>query len=200
MPAGLETAVRRVCVRLEKGHEGLLTESVGEGAVHRKGHKPPEEGKRPLFQIRQYAQPFCLVILEETEPAVKHGVGDAEADAESFNSLQMEKVFTDDSQYKEKAVGAVGDQGVSQDGMCTPAAPASDPRDPDRLTYGMAVEKVEDIAFIAGETDAAAPAPAVRADLHLRSEPFFLALIETGCRTFYTNKLASKDVLSYHSS
>ena len=192
MPAGLETAVRRVCVRLEKGHEGLLTESVGEGAVHRKGHKPPEEGKRPLFQIRQYAQPFCLVILEETEPAVKHGVGDAEADAES--------VFTDDSQYKEKAVGAVGDQGVSQDGMCTPAAPASDPRDPDRLTYGMAVEKVEDIAFIAGETDAAAPAPAVRADLHLRSEPFFLALIETGCRTFYTNKLASKDVLSYHSS
>ena len=200
VPAGLETAVRRVCVRLEKGHEGLLTESVGEGAVHRKGHQPPEEGKRPLFQISQDPQPFCLVILEETEPAVKHGVGDAEADAESFNSLQMEKVFTDDSQYKEKAVGAVGDQGVSQDGMCTPAAPASDPRDPDRLTYGMAVEKVEDIAFIAGETDAAAPAPAVRADLHLRSEPFFLALIETGCRTFYTNKLASKDVLSYHSS
>lgn len=140
------------------------------------------------------------MILEETEPTVKHGVGDAEADAESFNSLQMEKVFTNDAQYKEKAVGTVGDQGVSQDGMCTPAAPASDPGDLDNLTYGMAIEKVEDIAFIAGEMDAAAPAPAVRADLHLWSEPFFLALIETGCRTFYTNKLASKDVLSYHSS
>ena len=184
MPAGLETAVRRVCVRLEKGHEGLLTESVGEGAVHRKGHKPPEEGKRPLFQIRQYAQPFCLVILEETEPAVKHGVGDAEADAESFNSLQMEKVFT----------------GVSQDGMCTPAAPAPDPGDPDSLTGRMTIEKVKDIAFIAGETDAAAPAPAVRTSLHLWPEPFFLDLVEAGCRTFYTNKLASKDVLSYHSS
>ena len=145
MPAGLETAVRRVCVRLEKGHEGLLTESVGEGAVHRKGHQPPEEGKRLLFQIRQDAQPFCLVILEETEPAVKHGVGDAEADAESFNSLQMEKVFTNDAQYKEKAVGAVGDQGVSQDGMCTPAAPAPDPGDPDSLTGRMTIEKVKDI-------------------------------------------------------
>ena len=200
MPAGLETAVRRVCVRLEKGHEGLLTESVGEGAVHRKGHQPPEEGKRLLFQIRQDAQPFCLVILEETEPAVKHGVGDAEADAESFNSLQMEKVFTNDAQYKEKAVGAVGDQGVSQDGMCTPAAPAPDPGDPDSLTGRMTIEKVKDIAFIAGETDAAASAPAVRTSLHLWPEPFFLDLVETGCRTFYTNKLASKDVLSYHSS
>ena len=114
-------------------------------------------------------------------------MGDAEADAESFNSLQMEKVFTNDAQYKEKAVGTVGDQGVSQDGMCTPAAPAPDPGNPDRLTDGMAIEKVEDIAFIAGETDAAAPAPTVRAAL-------------PGCRTFYTNKLASKDVLSYHSS
>jgi hypothetical protein len=64
----------------------------------------------------------------------------------------------------------------------------------------MTIEKVKDIAFIAGETDAAAPAPAVRTSLHLWPEPFFLDLVEAGCRTFYTNKLASKDVLSYHSS
>ena len=159
-----------------------------------------EKCERCLLQVYQGPEPFSFVLLEEADPPVKHGVGDAEADAESFNSLQMEKVFTNDAQYKEKAVGAVGDQGVSQDGMCTPAAPAPDPGDPDSLTGRMTIEKVKDIAFIAGETDAAAPAPTVRAALHLWPEPFFLDLVEAGCRTFYTNKLASKDVLSYHSS
>lgn len=200
VPAGLETAVRRICVRLEKGHEGLLTESVREGAVRRKGHQQPEEGKRFLLQIFQDAQPFCLVFPVKTDPPVKHGMGNAEAGAEGFNSLQMEEVFTDDAQDKEKAVGAIGNQGVSQDGMCTPAAAASDPGDPDILTCRMTIEKIEDITFITGETDATAPAPAVGTGLQLRHEVFFLSLIEAGCRTFYTNQLASKDVLSYHSS
>jgi hypothetical protein len=114
-------------------------------------------------------------------------VGDAEADAESFNSLQMEKVFTNDAQYKEKAVGAVGDQGVSQDGMCTPAAPAPDPGDPDSLTDRVAVEKIKDITLITGEAGTTAPAPAVGAGFLLGPEFLLLAPKEMGSRTFYTN-------------
>ena len=71
--------------------------------------------------------------------------------------------------------------------MGTPAAPTSDPGDPDRLAGGMTIEKIKDITLIAGEADTAAPAPAVRTCLQFRPEPILLALIEVGCCTFYTN-------------
>ena len=84
--------------------------------------------------------------------------------------------------------------------MCAPAASAPDPGDSDSFTDGTAVEKIEDIAFITGKRDTAFIAPAVRAGLQSRVEILYLTLIKAGCRTFYKNQLASKDVLSYHSS
>ena len=69
-----------------------------------------EKRDRCLLQICQSSEPFCLVLLEETDPPVKHGMGDPEACAEFFNSPQMKEVFADDTQDKEKAVGTIGDQ------------------------------------------------------------------------------------------
>ena len=57
-----------------------------------------------------------------------------------------------------------------------------------------------DIAFITGERDAVPATPVVCSGLQLGSVILlYQALIELGCRTFYKNQLASKDVLSYHS-
>ena len=71
--------------------------------------------------------------------------------------------------------------------MGTSAAPTPDPGDTDSLTDRAAVEEIKDITLIAGEADTAAPAPAVGAGFLLRPELLLLALIEAGCRTFYTN-------------
>ena len=146
-----------------------------------------EKSERCLFKICQDPEPFRLVLPEETDPPVKHGVGDPEACAQLFNSPQVEEVFADDPQDKEKAVGAVGDQGVSQDSVGPLAAPAPDPGNPDSLTNGAAVEKIKDITLITGKADTAAPAPAVGTGFLLRPESLSLSLIEAGCRTFYTN-------------
>ena len=140
-----------------------------------------EKRERCLLQICQSPEPFCLVLLEETDPPVKHGMGDPEACAEFFNSPQMKEVFADDTQDKKEGVGTIGDQRIGQEGMGTPAAPTSDPGDPDRLAGGMTIEKIKDITLIAGEADTAAPAPAVRTCLQFRPEPILLALIEVGC-------------------
>ena len=136
----------------------------------------------------------------KADPPVKHGMGDPEAAAKLLHSPQVKEIFTDDAKDEEKTVGTVGDQGIGQDGMCAPAASAPDPGDADSLTDGTSVEKIEDIAFITGERYTASTTPAVRAGLQPGSEILYLALIKAGCRTFYKNQLASKDVLSYHSS
>ena len=93
----------------------------------------------------------------------------------------------EDNKDKEKAVGTIGDQRIGQDSVGTSAAPAPDPGDPDSLTDRAAVEKIKDITLITGEAGTTAPAPAVGAGLLLRPESLLLALIEAGCRTFYTN-------------
>ena len=136
----------------------------------------------------------------KTNPPIKHGMGDPEAVAKLLYSPQVKEIFTDDVKDEEKTVRTVRDQGIGQDGMCAPAASAPDPGDSDSFTDGTAVEKIEDIAFITGKRDAASIAPAVRAGLQSGVEILYLALIKAGCRTFYKNQLASKDVLSYHSS
>ena len=71
--------------------------------------------------------------------------------------------------------------------MGTSAAPTPDPGDTDSLTDRMVIKKIKDITLITGEAGAAAPAPAVGAGFLLRPELLLLALIEAGCRTFYTN-------------
>lgn len=147
----------------------------------------PEKSEGCPLKICQGPEPFGLVLLEETDPPVKHGVGDPEACAQLFNSPQMEDVFADDTQNKEKAVGAVGDQGVSQDSMGPPAAPAPDPGNPDSLTNRAAADKIKDITLITGKADTAAPAPAEGAGFLLRLESIRLLLIEAGRRIFYTN-------------
>ena len=136
----------------------------------------------------------------KADPPVKHGMGDPKAAAKILHSPQVKEIFTDDAKDEEKAVGTVGDQGIGQDGMGTPAASAPDPGDTDSLTDRTAVEKIDDIAFITGERDTASTTPAVRTGLQFGPEICFLALVEAGCRTFYKNQLASKDVLSYHSN
>ncbi len=70
----------------------------------------PEKSERCLLQICQDPEPFCLVLLEETEPPVKHGMGDSETGAEFLYSPQMKEVFADDAQDKKEAVGTIGDQ------------------------------------------------------------------------------------------
>lgn len=136
----------------------------------------------------------------KANPPVKHGMGDPEAAAKILHSPQAEEIFTDDAKDEEKTVGTVGDQGIGQDGMGAPAASAPDPGDTDSFTDGTAIEKIEDVALITGERDTASTTPAIRAGLQSGSEIRYLALIKAGCRTFYKNQLASKDVLSYHSS
>jgi hypothetical protein len=64
----------------------------------------------------------------------------------------------------------------------------------------MPIKEVKDIAFITGVRDTVSPAPTVRTGLQFGPEILFLLLIKAGCRAFYKNQLASKDVLSYHSS
>ena len=147
----------------------------------------PEKSERCLLQICQGTEPFCLVLPEETDPSVKHGVSDPETGAEFLYSPQMKEIFADDTQDKKEAVGAIGDQRIGQDGVGTPAASTPDPGDTDSLTDRAAVEEIKDITLIAGEADTAAPAPAVGAGFLLRPELLLLALIEAGCRTFYTN-------------
>ena len=100
-----------------------------------------------------------------------------------LHSPQVENVFTDDAQDKEKAVGAVGLVSHSE-WHCTLEAPAPASGDPNRLTDRMTIEKIEDTAFITDETDVTIPASAVGTGLQFRTETFFLALIRAGCRTF----------------
>ena len=146
-----------------------------------------EKCERCLLQVCQGPEPFSFVLLEEADPPVKHGVGDPKACAELFNSPQMEEIFADNTQDRKEGVGTIGDQRIGQEGMGTPAAPTPDPGDLDSLTDRAAVEEIKDITLITGEAGAAAPAPAVGAGFLLRPELLLLALIEAGCRTFYTN-------------
>ena len=58
---------------------------------------PSKETKVAMdFTAKQ--EPFCLVLPEETDPPVKHGVGDPETGAEFLYSPQMKEVFADDTQ------------------------------------------------------------------------------------------------------
>ena len=86
-----------------------------------------EKCERCLLQICQGTEPFCLVLPEETDPSVKHGVSDPETGAEFLYSPQMKEIFADDTQDKKEGVGTIGDQRIGQEGMGTPAAPTPDP-------------------------------------------------------------------------
>ena len=146
-----------------------------------------EKCERCLLQICQGTEPFCLVLPEETDPSVKHGVSDPETGAEFLYSPQMKEIFADDTQDKKEGVGTIGDQRIGQEGMGTPAAPTPDPGDLDSLTVRAAVEEIKDITLITGEAGTTAPAPAVGAGFLLGPEFLLLAPKEMGSRTFYTN-------------
>ena len=97
-------------------------------------------------------------------------MSDPEAGAQFLHGPQAEKVFANDAQDEEKAVGAVGDQVICQDGMGASAAPAADPGDADFFVNRAPIAEVYNDAYITGKADTAAAAPTEGTGLHFRPE------------------------------
>ena len=55
------------------------------------------------------------MIQEKPGPAVKHGMGDAEAEAEFFDRSLMNEVLSDDPEDEEDPIGTVRDDKIRKD-------------------------------------------------------------------------------------
>jgi hypothetical protein len=160
---------RRITVRLEEGKGSKPGKSGRKGRVFRGNDAFQENSIRRSNRIK-CPEPEGFVFPEETKPAVEHGMGDAEPQAELFHGGKAQEVLSNDAEDKKEAVGAVRDDEVREDGMRMAAAGADHPGYGDPVVDGPAGDEIDEIPLIRGMARAGVGSTATGTDLQFRAE------------------------------
>jgi hypothetical protein len=139
----------RVTVRLEEGKGSKPGKSGRKGRVF-PGNDPFQENSIRRFNRIKCPEPEGFVFLEEAKPAVEHGMGNAEPQAELFHGRTVQEVLSNDAEDKKEAVGAVRDDEVREDGVRMAAAGTGHPGYGDPVVDGPAGDEIDQVSFIGG--------------------------------------------------
>jgi hypothetical protein len=160
---------RRITVRLEKGKGGKSGKRGRKGRVF-PGNDPFQENSIRRFNRIKCPEPESFVLPEETKPAVEHGMGDAEPQAELFHGGKAQEVLSNDAEDKKEAVGAVRDDEVREDGMRMAAAGADHPGYGDPVVDGSAGDEIDQVSFIGGMAGAGVGSTTTGTEIQFRAE------------------------------
>ena len=115
---------------------------------------------------------------------------------------ESESVFRQDAENKKQAVPAEGDKRIREHRVSgrTLAPPADQAADTQAGLHGSAIDEFDQGPVIVGMDAHLSLAPAVRTGLGSRPQMSHTTLKNRFCGSFFTNKLAIDQVLSYHNS
>jgi hypothetical protein len=160
---------RRITVRLEEGKGSKPGKSGRKGRVF-PGNDAFQENSIWRFNRIKCPEPEGFVFLEEAKPAVEHGMGNAEPQAELFHGRTVQEVLSNDTEDKKEAIGAVRDDEVREDGVCMAAAGTDHPGYGDPVVNGPAGDEIDKIPLIGGMIRAGVGSTTTGTGFQLRAE------------------------------
>ena len=142
------------------------------------------------------------MLFKELLPAEEGLEGDIKGFADLLHGTQPEGVFCQDTEDKEQAVPAVRDNGIREDCVCrwTLALSTGQAAYAETDLHRPAIDEFDQGAVIVGVDPHLAPATAVRTDLGFRPEMIHTTPENRFPGSFFPDKLAIDQVLSYHNS
>ena len=140
--------------------------------------------------------------MKEFMPPEERLEGDIKDLTDPFYRPEMESVLGQDAENQEQTVPAVRDDGIREHSVSgrTLTLPADQTTDTQADLYGLATDEFDQGPVIEGVNTHLSNAPAERTDLKSRPEMIHASLKNRFSGTFFTNKLAINQVLSYHNS